>query len=85
MKTALPVAALATLLTVAAVPAFGANPVPCEKMLEDVRTALRSANLSDADRSKVAELESKGIERCNADDDAHSDEFFTQALKIMGK
>lgn len=85
MKNLFRATALATILSGAIIPAFGANPVPCEKMLDDVRTALRSANLSDADRSKVAELESKGIERCNADDDTHSDEFFAQALKIMGK
>jgi hypothetical protein len=34
---------------------------------------------------KVADLETKGIERCNADDDKRADGFFADALKIMGK
>jgi len=27
----------------------------------------------------------KGIERCNADDDKRADDFFAQAMAIMGK
>lgn len=71
---------LAALATPAA-----AEEVPCEKMLADLRAALQSAKPSDADAAKIKELEDKGIERCNADDDAHADEFFTQAMKILGK
>jgi hypothetical protein len=62
-----------------------AAPVPCEKMLNDVRAALAATKLSDADKAKVADLENKGIERCKADDDVHADEFFAAALKAMGK
>ena len=62
-----------------------AEDVPCENMLKDLRAAIQGATLSDADAAKVKELEDKGIERCNADDDAHADEFFTQAMKILGK
>ncbi|QND54548.1 hypothetical protein HB779_21820 (plasmid) [Phyllobacterium sp. 628] len=64
---------------------FAASPVPCEDMLKDVRAAKSSATLSDADKATVAQLEAKGVERCNADDDKRADEFFQQALKIMGK
>ena len=66
-------------------PAFAAETVPCEKMLDDLRTATKAATLSDADAAAIAALQDKGIERCNSDDDAHADEFFTQAMKIMGK
>jgi hypothetical protein len=59
--------------------------VPCEDMLNDVRTTQAAAKLSDADAAKVKALEDKGIERCNADDDKRADDFFTQALKLMGK
>jgi hypothetical protein len=59
--------------------------VPCEDMLKDLRAASGSATLSDADKAKVAELQDKGIERCNADDDARADAFFADALKILGK
>lgn len=62
-----------------------AEDVPCEDMLKDLRAAEEGAQLSTADATKVKELEDKGIERCTADDDAHADEFFAQALKILGK
>jgi hypothetical protein len=54
-------------------------------MLADLRAAIDSTTLSDADAAKVKQLEDKGIERCNADDDARADEFFAQALTILGK
>lgn len=82
MKLILGAAILA--VVAAATPAV-AEDVPCEKMLEDLRAALKGAKPSDADAARIKELEDKGIERCNADDDTHADEFFTQALKILGK
>ena len=81
--TALGLAAM--LASVMAAPAFAEDPVPCENMLETVRTTVKDAKLSDADAATVKDLQDKGIERCNADDDAHADEFFTQAMKVMGK
>ncbi len=66
------------------VPAAAEN-VPCEDLLKDLRAAEQGAQISAGDAAKVKELEDKGIERCNADDDARADEFFTQALKILGK
>lgn len=79
-------AAVATLIVVGgmAFPAFAAN-VPCEDMLKDLRTAVASSKLSDADAKKVADLEAKGVERCNADDDKRADGFFTDAMKVLGK
>ena len=77
-------AAVALALAAFAIPA-AAEDVPCENMLKDLRAAIDGATLSDADAAKIKELEDKGIERCNADDDAHADEFFTQAMKILGK
>ena len=62
-----------------------AGSVPCEDLLKDLRAAEQGAQISAGDAAKVKELEDKGIERCNADDDARADEFFTQALKILGK
>jgi hypothetical protein len=62
-----------------------AGPVPCEQMLNDVKSALASAKLNDADKVKVADLQKRGIERCKADADARADELFKQALALMGK
>jgi hypothetical protein len=59
--------------------------VPCEKSLADLRAALEKATVSDADKAQVKALEDKGIERCNADDDKRADDFFAQAMKILGK
>lgn len=63
-----------------------ADTVPCEDMLDQLRSAEASAgSLSDADKEQLAQLEAKGIERCNADDDKRADDFFTQALALLGK
>jgi len=59
--------------------------VPCEEMLKDMRAAKATAKLSDADMKKVDDLEAKAVERCNADDDARSDKFSTDAMAVMGK
>jgi hypothetical protein len=76
--------ALGLVLTLAA-PALADEAVPCEKMLSDLRAAEKTVQLSEADTAKVAELEDKGIERCNADDDERADTFFAEALKLLGK
>lgn len=68
-----------------AVPALADEAVPCEKMLNDLRNAEKTVQLSEADTAKVAELKDKGIERCNADDDERADKFFAEALQILGK
>ena len=65
--------------------AFAAATAPCEDTLKALRAAEASATLSAADKDKVSELETKGIERCNADDDKRADDFFAQAVKVMGK
>ena len=59
--------------------------VPCENVLKQLRDAEKTATLGDADKAKVAELENKGIERCNADDDKRADKFFEDALGIVAK
>ncbi len=62
-----------------------AKTAPCEDMLAQVRAAVPNANLNATDKAKVDDLTNKGIERCNADDDKRADDFFAQALKLMGK
>lgn len=80
----LPLLAAAALLSI--VPAcFADDPVPCEDMLAKVKEAAKTAQLTDADKAKVADLQDQGIERCKADDDKNADDLFTQALKIMGQ
>jgi hypothetical protein len=67
--------------------AHAAAAAPCEDMLKTMRAAkaTATAKLSDADMAKVNDLEAKAIERCNADDDARSDKFLADAMKIVSK
>jgi hypothetical protein len=71
-------------LVVIALPVRAA-PMPCEDMLKDMRSAKATTKLSADDKTKVDALETKAVERCNADDDARSDKFLAEAMKIMGK
>jgi hypothetical protein len=59
--------------------------VPCEEMLKDLRAAEASATLTAEQKAQVSDLETKGIERCNADDDKRADAFFAEAMAILGK
>jgi len=65
-------------------PVFAAT-APCEETLKALRAAEAGAKLSADDKTKVSDLETKGIERCNADDDKRADDFFAQAMQVMGK
>jgi hypothetical protein len=69
-------------MQVSSVPAAA---MPCETMLKDLRDAAAKATLNDADKAKVTDLENKGIERCNADDDKRADDFISQAMKVVGQ
>ena len=56
-------AALCSLAVAIALPAVSlaatAAPVPCENMLNEVKAALKDAKLSDADKTKVADLQGR--------------------------
>jgi hypothetical protein len=72
-------------LAMAANAAAHAATVPCEDTLKQLRDAEKTATLSDTDKAAATELEQKGIERCNADDDKRANKFFADALKIVTK
>ena len=80
-------AALLAILAMVAIStvASAANPMPCEKALNDLKAAINAATLTDADKARVADLEGKGLERCKADDDAGADAFFSDAMKLVAK
>jgi hypothetical protein len=61
------------------------SPVPCETALEEVRRASSTRTISADDKAKFDELQTKGIERCNADDDKRADGLFGQALDVLNK
>jgi hypothetical protein len=62
-----------------------ADAIPCETMLQELRSVQRSTSMDDPKRIAVLELIMKGLERCTADDDRAADQFFSQALKLMQK
>lgn len=82
--TAAPVAAggVQSVQGIAVTDAAG-HPVPCEDMLNQLRAAPASSDAAVA--AKVADLQAKGTERCNADDDRRADDFFAQGLALLAK
>lgn len=70
--------------SVTAITDANGRPLPCEDLLADVRATAAVSPASEADKPKFEALQAKGIERCNADDDKRADEFFAQALSLMG-
>ncbi|QPC89987.1 hypothetical protein [Mesorhizobium sp. INR15] len=85
MKKLILAAALAAVAVSGPLSSASAATAPCEDTLKTLRAAEATATLSADDKTKVADLEAKGVERCNADDDKRADDFFAQAMKIMGK
>lgn len=67
------------------VAAHAAAPRPCEDALKEMRAAKATAKLSADDKAKVDALETKAVERCNADDDRRADGFLDDAMKLMKK
>ncbi|UDL87426.1 hypothetical protein LGH82_19780 [Mesorhizobium sp. PAMC28654] len=85
MKKLIIALALGTIAITNPIASAFAAPTPCEDALKALRAAEATAKLDVADKAKVSDLETKGIERCNADDDKRADDFFAQAMKVMGK
>ena len=83
----LTIVALSVFMLAGALPmvASAAEVVPCEDMLADLKAAIQTATLSEADMAKVNDLESQGLERCKADDDAGADALFAEALAVIAK
>ena len=55
------------------------HPLPCEKMAAAVRDTLAGKTPD----TKVADLQARALERCNADDDTNSDALSAQALALL--
>lgn len=79
-----PTAPVASIGVATAVTDANGRPLPCEDLLAAVRSTMTTSPPA-ADQARLDELEGKGIERCNADDDKRADDFFAQALALMGK
>lgn len=75
-------AVAATLVSGVAVTDANGRAIPCEEMLTALRTGLTTAGLSDANKAAATDFQTKGTERCNADDDKHADEFSAQGIAL---
>jgi hypothetical protein len=53
--------------------------LPCEELIGQLRSAIGSTTPA----AGVIDLQTKALERCNADDDAHANAFSAQALAMM--
>lgn len=71
--------------TVSGIVVTGSNgrALPCETMLETLRNTRAEANPDPDLGTQIDNLETKGTERCNADDDARADAFFAQAIALI--
>lgn len=58
------------------------HPLACETMLKSVHAAIDGGKVAAARVDDAKSLLDKAMERCNADDDAHADEFSAQALAL---
>jgi hypothetical protein len=61
------------------------HPIPCEVMLNSLSNAIAANKFSVASLEGANALRTKALERCNADDDMHADEFTAEALALTGK
>lgn len=59
--------------------------IPCEEMLKSLRAAIAGGKITQTNMAAAGEFQSKAMERCNADDDAHADEYSAQGLALAGQ
>ena len=59
--------------------------IACEEMLAALRTAIDGGKIAAADIAAAKDFQSMATERCNADDDAHADEFSAQGLALASQ
>ena len=57
--------------------------LPCEVMLGTLRDGLAAKAPTGAAATRVADLQARALERCNADDDRNADAFTAQALALV--
>jgi hypothetical protein len=61
------------------------EPEACEQVLKRLDDALKTATLSDEQKTQVTGLRKQGLEKCKLEKDAEADADFQAALKILGQ
>ena len=58
------------------------HPLACETMIKPLRAAIESKKIPAEKSAAASDFLAHALERCNADDDAHADEFSAQGLAL---
>ena len=58
------------------------HPLACETMIKPLRAAIDGKKIPPDKAADAENFLSRALERCNADDDAHADEFSAQGLAL---
>lgn len=61
------------------------HPLPCEELIKKLRAAVEGGKMPQAKASAGQEFLNKALERCNADDDTHANEFSAEGLALATK
>jgi hypothetical protein len=59
--------------------------LPCEVMIKSLKEAIATNKIAQANSDAANDFVAKALERCNADDDTHADEFSAQGLALASK
>ena len=73
----------ATLVSGIAITDANGHALPCESMLKDLATKLTTAHPAATLQTQITDLQTKALERCNADDDTRADTFSAQGLALL--
>lgn len=61
------------------------HPLPCEDLIKKLRAAVEGEKIPQTQASAGQEILNKALERCNADDDTHANEFSAEGLALATK
>ncbi|MEI8178591.1 hypothetical protein [Aestuariivirga sp.] len=61
------------------------HPLACETLIKPLRAAIDGGKIPSTKSADAANFLSHALERCNADDDAHANEFSAQGLALATK
>ncbi len=59
--------------------------LPCEVMIKSLKETIAANKIEQATVATANDFLAKALERCNADDDVHADEFSAQGLALANK
>lgn len=61
------------------------HPLPCEELIKQLHAAIDASKIPQDKASAGQDFLGKALERCNADDDTHANEFSAQGLALAAQ